>query len=211
MKSLKIWINAFIPKDLPGYTETVLKGPYSGETMVHGPIESINDCFLTDQRTFSSQIDASSRLHSQIEIDLATLTEVQNSEFHDCSYTIEVDCEDGEEECKSKGKTSRMHFYHLRAISSTELGINVDGRSSNPCFTFSPDVFYSGILRIVLKNDSGSVSFNGMIGGFPAYEMYISLDGNIIQVFNSPPPPGNTPASLLNRDNDIHLDIIHPL
>jgi hypothetical protein len=32
IRSIKFWINAFIPRDIPGYTMTVPKGRYAGHT-----------------------------------------------------------------------------------------------------------------------------------------------------------------------------------
>ena len=37
IRSMKFWINAFIPRDIPGYTMTVPKGRYAGLTMIPGP------------------------------------------------------------------------------------------------------------------------------------------------------------------------------
>src|SRR5680860_1378141 len=62
-----VWINAFIPGDLPGLT---LDRPgHPGETMlpdVPGPWA----CFLTDQRGFSNDIGKSARLHQEVIVDL---------------------------------------------------------------------------------------------------------------------------------------------
>jgi hypothetical protein len=40
--------------------------------MFHGPIPGVSDCFLTDNRKFESNIDAPSRMHSEITIDMSS-------------------------------------------------------------------------------------------------------------------------------------------
>jgi len=53
LKSVKFWVNAFIPKNIKNLTKTVLKGKHAKKTMIEGPIPLVSDCYLTDQRTFS--------------------------------------------------------------------------------------------------------------------------------------------------------------
>src|SRR5829696_7973090 len=67
VKGVKIWINAFIPHDVPGLTKPYPKDPKM--SMLPGPTD-FNDCFLTDQRSFSSDPRAKSRMHSEVELDI---------------------------------------------------------------------------------------------------------------------------------------------
>lgn len=81
-------------------------------TMLPGPISSVNDCFLTDQRSFSSAIGEKSRMHSEVELDVSgTPTIIRQS--HRCDPTIEVDCEDGDEECSLSGSVKGKKFHNL--------------------------------------------------------------------------------------------------
>lgn len=67
--SVKFWINAFIPRDVSGYTKPVPGGPHRGKTMIPGP-NPVSDCYLTDQRDFSNDIHAKSRMHSEFRMAL---------------------------------------------------------------------------------------------------------------------------------------------
>jgi hypothetical protein len=90
IRSVKFWINAFIPRHIPGYTRAVPKGIHLGKTMIPGPQRpgfgarriEVSDCYLTDQREFSNDIHAKSRLHSEFRIDfgggMSTLTQWYN-------------------------------------------------------------------------------------------------------------------------------------
>ncbi len=64
IRSIKFWINAFIPKDIPRYTRPVPGSPVI--TMIPGPVlVPGSDCYPTDQRGFSYEVHAKSRMHSE--------------------------------------------------------------------------------------------------------------------------------------------------
>src|SRR5687767_11048192 len=106
INSIKFWINAFIPKNVPGYTKP--RPGHPGETMIPGPgINPFSDCYHTDQRDFSNQIHAGSRIHSEAKVVFTGAMPVLTT-WHNCDETIECDCEDGEEECRKKGSTGSM-------------------------------------------------------------------------------------------------------
>jgi hypothetical protein len=76
--------------------------------MIPGPFPT-SDCFLTDQRDFSSAVNAKSRMHCEARIDLRSPAPTM-TEYHNCDWTTECDCEDGDEECKKKGGTGGMKY-----------------------------------------------------------------------------------------------------
>jgi hypothetical protein len=199
-QSVKIWLNAFIPGDIPGLTNIVPgSGSHAGKTMIPGPTP-VNDCFLTDQRSFSANPSASSRMHSEIEIDLTVPRIV--SEFHRCDPTIEVDCEDGDEECNSSANTGRMKFLNFRSTSI--VAVDIVGAANNPCFTGSPDIDYEGTIEITIDPSTQivSVAFSGRIEPFPAFEMYATLNGgSSMPIFRESPVPGATPRDLFGDAN----------
>jgi len=103
---LVVWINAFIPRDVPGYTVPIMRGENAGKTAVPLPglsripvpitnnlIKPPNTGYLTDQRSFSSSANASVRMQSFITIILPT---GQVSGLHQTSGTTEVNMETGE-------------------------------------------------------------------------------------------------------------------
>ncbi len=213
-QSVKIWLNAFIPGDIPGLTNIVPgSGLHADKTMIPGPTP-VNDCFLTDQRSFSANPSASSRMHSEIEIDLTVPRIVSEfhrcdltvprivSEFHRCDPTIEVDCEDGDEECNSSANTGRMKFLNFRSTSI--VAVNIVGAANNPCFTGSPDIDYEGTIEITIDPSTQivSVAFSGRIEPFPAFEMYATLNGgSSMPIFRESPVPGATPRDLFRDAN----------
>ena len=71
MAGVKFWLRAFIPRNVPGYTKTITKGPYAGQTAVPLPgIARLNPLnmtkawaagYLTDQRSFQADFSVSVR------------------------------------------------------------------------------------------------------------------------------------------------------
>jgi Putative peptidoglycan binding domain/Protein of unknown function (DUF3238) len=172
IQSVKFWLKAFIPGDVPGWTKDGV-GPSSHTTVLTGPISWINDCFWTDNRSFDSDIGASARMHSEVEIDLSA-TSPTMAELHYCGETHECDCEDGEIEGAATADTSRMHFSNLRGTLASGVKVDLAGAANNPLFTGSPDIDYTGTLTIT----QNTVSFAGLVNGFPAYEAYCEINGS---------------------------------
>jgi hypothetical protein len=200
IKTIKVWLNAFIPKDVPGRSFPAT-GSHTGQTMLKGPVPLVSDCFLTDQRSFSSIINAPSRLHSEVEIDISTPQQPKiASQSNMCSTTFEIDCEDGDDECVKVGTVNGGYSNLQLGTSPSRYVINLQASSSNPCFIGSPSVNYKGQITIDAINRV--VGFAGFIDGFPAYEMYANADGGSGNtLFMTPPPPGNGPENLFGDAN----------
>jgi Domain of unknown function (DUF4157)/Protein of unknown function (DUF3238) len=195
IRTVKVWLNAFIPRDIAGLTKPAPGHP--GETMIPGP-GGWSDCFMTDQRDFDSNIHASSRMHSEIEVDLAGPSE--NFQWHNCDPTREIDCEDGDEECSKKGDSSKTKYSKLRGSVVSLIKVDLNAAANNPCYSGSPDIDYLGTVTI----DAAvrKVKFGGLIDAFPAFEMYATADGGAgTPLFKEPPPAGNTPADLFGGAN----------
>jgi hypothetical protein len=218
IRSIKFWINAFIPRDIPFYTLTVPKGPYAGLTMIPGPANirvpipprpspyvifqkmqvahvGFSDCYLTDQRTFSNDIHAKSRMHSEVKIEFTGPFPVM-TQWHNCDWTTECDCTEGEEECRKQGSTSRMNFS---LVSRTpRVSIRMDCAACNPCAPSSRlvgDIDYNG--NIIVDAAARSIQIDIAIDQFPAFEAYATInDGTGIPLFQEGPPPGNTVMKL---------------
>ncbi len=191
---VKLWLKAFIPGDAPGTIDGV--GASSGHRVLQGPISWFNDCFWTDTRGFSSSISASSRMHSECQLDLST--GAGSGWVHYCGATHECDCEDGDIECTETASTSNMHWTDPWWHASGILAISVTGAANNPCFSGSPDIDYEGTYYIDLN--TRELTFNGKVNGFPAYESYAEFDGNNVTVFTY--GPTGTPANLVGAANE---------
>jgi hypothetical protein len=112
--------------------------------MLNGPI--FPECYLTDNRTFDSYVHAPSRMHLEIEIDVAGPSEV--FQWHDCDETHEIDCKTGTAVCTGKGRTSDMAFSKLRGSPGSLIQGDLTGASNNPCYGGTPDIDYSGTVTI---------------------------------------------------------------
>ena len=199
IRSVKFWINAFIPRDIPGYTRAVPAGPHRGKTMIPGPNPAA-DCYLTDQRDFSSSLPAKSRMHSLFTLHL-TGWPPRFTESHGCDPTTELDCEDGDVECTDTGSNARMRFSLLPGRVTSPSGpfqIEMNCAGNNPCSPSSRlggDVDYHG--RITVAPAASRIDFDLTVDAFPAFEAYASINGRPpTTVFRLPPPQGNTVMNL---------------
>jgi hypothetical protein len=199
IREITVWLNAFIPKNVPKVTKTVPgTGTHSGKTMV--PSTFWGDCFLTDQRTYDSSRDAKHRMQSLATFDLPHEKMTQK---HSCDLTTEVDCGTGEEEETGTGKTNRMKWKEFKV---SEDGLTYTARleaaGSVPLVAAARvigDIDYEGDLRIELNEDGESavVSFDGKVDTFPAFEMYVSADnGPPLKLFTKSPKPEATALGL---------------
>jgi hypothetical protein len=198
---LRMWLNAFIPRDLDG-VQTVPAGPHQGKTMLPSP-GPVDAWFLTDQRGFSDDPTAHSRMHSEIEVALPAGNVL--SETHCCDDTVQVDPETGEELCCENPDTGDMEFRDVRASAAGQtLTVALTGSTKNACLKLgpikiSPNLDYSGDITVIWNDDLSefNVIFEGLIESYPAFEMYASLDGSApVAVFKVPVEPDATPANL---------------
>jgi hypothetical protein len=218
IKSIKVWLNAFIPRTLSNQTKPVSTGVHLGKTMLIGPTPR-GPCFLTDQRSFSNDLEASSRMHSEIEIDLDQ--RVISREFHHCHPTIEVDAETGEVKCEESAGTEHMKFSNFEiSDDARNIQVEIKGSSKNPCLKIvhlkvSPNLDYYGTISIQLDpaHQESQITFNGKIETYPAFEMYASVNnGSPITVFQADVESGKTAVNLIGppgRDisGEAHLSL----
>lgn len=194
---VEFYIKAFIPLSVDGVTIAYPKD--NSKSMIAG-IPIIGDCFLTDQRGFSSAKYASARMTSRafvwIKPDSYTW-----SEEHQCGETIEVDCEDGDVEDSETQNNDNMKFTELSGSSSAVV-LDFKAARSNPLVAIAPDIDLLGTLTVDRVNKF--VEFVGQVDEFPAFEAYVSIDGGDPQTIGQlGPEPGAGPESLLgdaNRD-----------
>ncbi|MER6014961.1 hypothetical protein [Streptomyces bluensis] len=161
-----VWVKAFIPASVPGYTKPVPGSP--GITMVDDPL--VTGCYVTDNRVFSPDSDAVARMTSLALVDLWNM---ELSEAHWCDYTIRVDCDSGKSGCRQQANVSRMHFVNFRGVSGQYALVDLVAAAANPCNALAQyfgELDYNGTFSI---NTQGSgVSFNGMVEPFPSFEIY---------------------------------------
>jgi hypothetical protein len=83
------------------------------------------------------------------------------------------------------------------------ITLKLSAAAGDPLVGMAADIDYVGTFIISGGATPGSisVSFNGLIDSFPAYECYASFKGMTKQMWKSSPPPGNTVANLLGPAN----------
>jgi outer membrane protein OmpA-like peptidoglycan-associated protein len=209
--NLMIWINAFIPRDVPGYTITIPMGTHRGETAVPCPWQATPanpNCgrlaYLTDQRSFDNSPTASVRMRSLAEIQLVGGPSLVRQR-HVTSGTIEVNKLLGNVTCHKNADMSKCKFTNFKVKPSMHppgsFTITMDyvGAASDPCVNLAADIDYKGSIGIFCVPSASIVEVvvSGFVDAFPAFEMYASLGGTTRTLFTLSPPPGNTVVDLL--------------
>ena len=198
---LRLWLNAFIPIDLEG-AEVVKVGPHAGKTMLPTP-GPVDGWFLTDERGFSSEPSAHSRMHSEIELALPGFEVMR--EHHCCDDTVQVDKDTGEEVCREAATTEHMVFEDFRlAAKARTWTCHLHGSTRNACLKVgpikvSPNLDYDAGISVMWNETMTefAVIFDGAVETYPAFELYASLDGGApVTVLQAPVVPGTTPMNL---------------
>ena len=181
---VSFWLNAFIPRDVLGATTMLLQGEYKGLTALSG-----SPRYLTDQRDFSNDLRASSRMHSFVNVDFTT-SEPVLTQHHRCDDLIRCDPATGEVLNKDRVGTSKMTFSF--AATSPNILIQMDCRYGD-----ARSVAGHGIGEIEYKGtiefdpSARSIDIDLMICLFPAFEGYAAInDGGATVLFRHAPPVG---------------------
>lgn len=200
--TLTIWLNAFIPGNLEGVKVVPGHGAHAGKTMLPSP-GPVDAWFLTDQRGFSADPNAHSRMHSEIEIDMAARRVA--GQRHRCDETVQVDSETGEQLCRDLPDNSDMAFEAFHTEPETGvMKVKLRGATKNACLKVanikvSPNLDYVGELSIAVDDERTKVAitFNGRVEVYPAFEMYASINhGPPAAIFRAAVEPGATPLNL---------------
>lgn len=198
--SVRFWINAFIPDSV-----CVLKGDLFA---VEVPSPTGIRFFAGDQRGFSDNSEASSRMHSEVTIvGLSSDSPEIVEEKQICGESLELD-EQGNILQRATASTDRMKFVNLRGSQTIDpeggvidgipgsVQIDFFGSASLPLIV-APDIDYSGTL--VIDRAEGNILVSGATNGFPAYEMYCSIDdGSVMALAHIEPI---SPIELIGSEN----------
>jgi hypothetical protein len=223
---LTVWLNAFIPKTVPGYTRIVdptgkLAGKHGGKTAVPLPgasrlnpfnlFKNWDAGYLTDQRDFSDQLPTDSfhpsvRMRSLAELSFSppgsqSAANSLTRAIHESSGTTEVDMDNGRQLDFGVADMSRCSWALAEDDSSIRLLLT--GAAADPLVSAAADIDYVGTFTITQDADSGAVTveFSGKLDEFPAFECYAAMNGVTKTLFTAPPPEGNTVMDLLGPAN----------
>ena len=181
---MSFWLNAFIPRDVFGATTMLRGGEYKGSIALSKP-----PCYLTDQRNFSNDLRASSRMHSFVKVDLTTSQPVLTQQ-HRCDDLIQCDPATGEVLSKHRVGTSNMTFS-LQATSPTifiQMACRYSGSIPRHGYGIG-ETEYKGTIEI--DPAARSIDLDMMICLFPAFEGYAAInDGPGAILFRHAPAAG---------------------
>jgi hypothetical protein len=193
-KNVKVWLNAFIHNNIPGYSTTV-----NGVSMIPGP--PFQDCFTTDQRGYSNNINASSRLHSELSVNFTSKT---YSTKNTIGTTHQVDCDSPQTVYCSETATNKNMKFSSAYFSPDGkfFRIYIKASAGNPCVTGAPDIDYQGWFTIQYFSTYVKFAFLGKVDEFPFYESYGQLGSSTpVEIFKLNPTPGKTPFNLFGTAN----------
>ena len=184
IRSITFWLNAFIPRDIAGATTVLREGEYKGLTAF-----SVAPCYLTDQRNFSNEMRAPSRMHSIAKVDLDDLKPVL-TQWHRCDDLVECDPVSGEVLSRREGRASNMRF----SVAATEptIVIRMDCKYTDsvaPRAHGIDEIEYKGTIEI--NPTAGTIDIDLMICLFPAFEGYAAIEDHPgVILFRHAPPAG---------------------
>ncbi len=202
LNSVRFWLNAFIPNSV-----CMLKGSFFVIVVPQPPLSLL--LFAGDQREFSDDPNAFSRMHSEVTIaGLSTDAPTIVDEKQICGESLEID-EDGNVLRRATAPTDRMRFNNLRGSQTLDpegggiidgipgsVQIDFSGSASLP-LAIAPDIDYSGTL--VIDRIGGNILVSGATDGFPAYEMYCSINSGPVITLAHINPIG--PIELMGSEN----------
>lgn len=151
---VKIWIKSFIPYD------KIELWPFGV-------------CFSGDNRTFSEAIDASCRTHQEIEFDITTRNLV--NENSSTGHTHLINCRTNNIIVSAQAKRDGLKNGPVTMNGKT-IRVKMALGAKNPLVIGAPDID----LDIYLDFDwpDWAVTLTGAHDGFPAFEIYMSVDNS---------------------------------
>ena len=209
------WMKAFIPNvhpALPGYFLKTAKNTYvlnAPDPFTLGLDKLAGTCFLTDNRSFSTDPMQSARLTVEFDIVIdggyVHLTPTAGRQIGRVGATENVDCITGEDkQAPRSAPSSSISVSDVHAANGVSTwGIKASG--ANPFYTVSDtphiNVAPNIDFNVVFAYDrlSGKLQINGDCGYFPSFESYYSVNGGpVTSIVQWPPYRDSTAASLFD-------------
>ncbi|HET9832257.1 MAG TPA: hypothetical protein VFP91_11125, partial [Vicinamibacterales bacterium] len=219
IRTVTIWLNAFIPRDVQGLTKPVPDYGVKADPTMAGKsmfATSVGICGLTDQRSFSADINASSRMHSQVTIDLDRRVIVEQK--HHIDPTTQLACLTGLVICKGTSSTDPMSFTFKGMTSDNEMMVGIKGSQGPACpesaflkkigqFLLDLKIDYDGTFFIKrTARNYVDIGFLGYVDLFPAYEFVAMVNtSNPVHLWGVLPKPGSSPITHLGSRGKVHF------
>ena len=179
--NITIWVNVFIPNKLYGeknFTKVITKNPnYNGiQALIFNNIKGVKSnalsgYFLTDNRYFSHDINAKSRIHQEFSLSEGVFKLINQKT--QIGETVMLHLESEGVLCKKTADKGDSKITY-RAHSSNQILVNMKAEVGNPC-VLSPYINYD--LNFVITKIDGNIRIDvtGETDSFPYYEIYARL------------------------------------
>ena len=190
-----LWVKAFIPRDV-SIAKDIPDGNGTMIPIFHGQLSRVLGCFDTDQRNFSNDFEASARV-------TATVSSTAGGESKTggvCGKTTRRSCKDGT--VKKEGSCVGQEAVSIRQVANEDGSREylITGRAKNPLAPrLAPAIKFSLVVKEVWLDGQVEFSVGGVVGDFPAFESYVSFEGETRTLFVMPPKDGATPVNLVGR------------
>jgi hypothetical protein len=215
---MRIWINAFIPHTVPGYTELITQGTNAGKTAVPLPLiarmnplnllKPVYAGYLTDQRSFDPNPSASVRMQSLATLSLGPTGWVLDHQGeHRTSGTTEVDTSTGETLDFGSAPMDRCTFAGAAGVSIFPgqpfiQYLYLKAAAADPLVSTAADIDYEGVFKITTVTTPENptiihINWTLRVDAFPAFEGYVEYNGIVKTMLAQFPDPGKTVADLL--------------
>jgi outer membrane protein OmpA-like peptidoglycan-associated protein len=183
--TVRVWVNSFIP-----------------QSRVDGPPGS--ECFAGDGRDFSSDLDASSRTHQEIEVTPGRTT--PSVDVRQVGTTHEVACATGAElDSDTASAADLENRVQMAGRTPADAHISFVADASNPLVPLAPAINLEADFHLDLARRQ--CGFRMVHDGFPAYEAYLSADGALpVRVYGYDPRDWNEGISALFPPMDKEIE-----
>lgn len=174
-RRVKVWVNAFIPYKR---IDMFVKVPALGD---------VGYCFLGDDRGFSDAADASCRTHQEVEFEVTPFNTVRD--VRSAGETHKVDCKSGKELARKQAKVDRI-VNRVTQLNAEVIRVKMSLAANNPLVFGAPDIDLELFLDLNLPRRE--LIITGAHDGFPAYEVYVSIEGMGTRRVHEYDPGANT-------------------
>ncbi|CAH0272556.1 hypothetical protein SRABI26_03706 [Arthrobacter sp. Bi26] len=213
---MRIWINAFIPHTVPGYTVTIAQGANVNMTAVPLPLiarlnplntfKPLSAGYLTDQRSFDSNPAASVRMQCLATLSLGPAGwNLDHQGEHRTSGTTEVDILTGETLGHGLAPMDRCSFAGAEGVAVvpglpfTQF-VHLKASAADPLVSAAADIDFVGAFQITTWMNPVAnvihVNWALQLDAFPAFEGYVEHNGVVKTVLAVLPDPGMTVQNL---------------
>jgi hypothetical protein len=181
-ETLNVSVRAFIPNavsDNPGYVKIIKDASGKQVAVIASPNPLENVCYLTDQRTFSTDENASARVAMVAAFNVlgsggASLI----TDLSDTGTTHAISCDTGSAYCTDKASKTELK-WDAPIVTGLVTKFPFSARAANPCIKpdgLAPKIFMNG--AVTLNSATGDVSISGSGSKFPSLEAFVTFEAN---------------------------------